>query len=63
MPAGLPDSLECGRFLGGLGRKVVELLQQRDRDGQQAPALLFGMGEPAVELLSPVDDHLTKYEF
>jgi hypothetical protein len=34
-------------------------LQQRDRDGQQSAALLFGVIEPAVELVCPVDDHIS----
>jgi hypothetical protein len=57
MAAGLPDSLEGGGFLVRLGREVVECLQERDRDLQELAALLFGVGEPAVELVCPVDDH------
>src|SRR6266700_964286 len=47
---GLPDSLEGGGFLIRLGREVVECLQERDRDLEELAALLFGVGEPAVEL-------------
>ena len=57
MASGLPDSLEGGGLLIRLGREVVESLQQRDRDLQELAALLFGVGEPAVELVGPVDDH------
>jgi hypothetical protein len=57
MAAGLPDSLEGGGFLIRLGREVVKCLQQRDRDLQEPAALLLGVGEPAVELVRPVDDH------
>jgi hypothetical protein len=56
MAAGLPDSLEGGGLLIRLGREVVERLQERDRDFQELAALLFGVGEPAVELVCPVDD-------
>ena len=57
MAAGLPDSLEGGRLLIRLGREVVECFQERDRDFEELAALLFGVGEPAVELVRPVDDH------
>jgi hypothetical protein len=57
MTAGLPDSLEGGEFLVRLGREVVERLQERDLDLQELAALLFGVGEPAVELVCRVDDH------
>jgi hypothetical protein len=55
--SGLPDSLEGGGFLVWLGREVVERLQERDRDLRELADLLFGVGEPAVELVCPVDDH------
>ena len=57
MAAGPPDSLEGGGLLVRLGREVVERLQERDRDPQELADLLFGVGEPAVELVCPVDDH------
>ena len=57
--AGLPDSLEGGGLLIRLGREVVQRLQQRDRDLQELATLLFGVGEPAVELVCLVDDHMT----
>jgi len=57
VPARLPDSLEGRGFLGWLRREVGEGLQQRDRDGQQLAALLFGVIKLAVELVGPVDDH------
>src|SRR6266700_20864 len=40
-----------------VGREVVECLQERDRDLEELAAMLFGVGEPAVELVCPVDDH------
>ena len=59
VPARLPDSLEGRGFLGWLLREVGESLQQRDRDGQQLAALLFCVIKPAVELVCPVDDHIS----
>lgn len=59
VPARLPDSLEGRGFFGWLLREVGEGLQQRDRDGQQSAGLLFGVIEPAVELVCPVDDHIS----
>jgi hypothetical protein len=61
VPPGLPDSLEGRGLLGRLRGQVGERLQQRDRDGQEPAALLFGMIEPRVELVRPVDDYTTKY--
>jgi hypothetical protein len=43
VPACLPDWLEGRGLLLRLGRKVVERLKQGDRDGEEPPALLFGM--------------------
>lgn len=63
MTAGLPDSPEGRGLLIRLGREVVERLQQRDRDFQELAALLFGVGEPAVELVCPVDDHSPSMSF
>jgi hypothetical protein len=57
MAAGLPDPLEGRGLFLRLGWKVAERLQQRDRDGQELAALLFRVGESAVELVCPVDDH------
>jgi hypothetical protein len=54
-----PDSFEGRGLLFRLSWKVVEFLQQRDRDGEKAPALLLGMSELAVEVVRPVDDHLS----
>jgi hypothetical protein len=56
MASGLPDSLGGGGFLVRLGREVVERLQERDRDLQELADLLFGVGEPRVELVCAVDD-------
>src|ERR1700677_2867959 len=56
MASGLPDSLGGGGFLVRLGREVVERLQERDRDLQELADLLFGVGEPGVELVCAVDD-------
>jgi hypothetical protein len=60
--AGLADSLEGRGLFYRLRRQVGEGLQQRDGDGQEPAALLFGVVEPAVELVCPVDDHVSKYE-
>ena len=46
----------------GFRRQVGEGLQQRDGDGQEPAALLFGVVEPAAELVCPDDDHVSKYE-
>ena len=59
VPARLPDSLEGRGFLGWFLREVGEGLQQRGRDGQQPAALLFGVIELPVELVCPVDDHIS----
>jgi hypothetical protein len=40
-----------GGLLIRLGCEVVECLQQRDRDFKELATLLFGVGEPAVELV------------
>lgn len=55
----MPDPLEGRGFFGWLLREVGKGLQQRDRDGQQSAAMLFGVIEPAVELVCPVDDHIS----
>jgi hypothetical protein len=49
--------LKVGGLLVRLGREVVERLQERDRDLQELADLLFGVGEPAVELVCLVDDY------
>jgi len=55
--ASLSHPLEGRGLFLWLGRKVVERLQERDRDGQELAALLFRMAELAVELVCPIDDH------
>jgi hypothetical protein len=42
---------------------VVERLQERDRVLQELAALLSGVGEPAVELVCPVDDYAPSMSF
>jgi hypothetical protein len=54
----LPDVFEGRGLPGWPGREVVEFLQERGRDREEAPALLLGVSEPAVELVGPVDDHM-----
>jgi hypothetical protein len=58
MPACLADPFEGDGLIVRLGGKIVEFLEQRDRDGKESPALLLGVSKPAVELVGPVDDRL-----
>jgi hypothetical protein len=58
----LSDLLEGGAFPFWLAREVIKLLQQRGRGGQEPPALLLGVSEPAVELVCPSRRSHTQYE-
>lgn len=58
MSASLADSLEGRRFFGRLGGQVGESLEQGYGEGQPPAAPFFGMVEPPVELVGPVDDHI-----
>jgi hypothetical protein len=50
VPTCLANPFEGGGLIFRPGGKIVEFLQQRDRDRKKPPALLLRMSEPAVEL-------------
>ncbi|WP_157180663.1 hypothetical protein [Protofrankia coriariae] len=60
--AGLPYPFESRGLLERSGQELSERLQERDGDGEEGASLFFRAGQPAVELVGPVDDHHPEYE-
>ena len=57
MSSGLADTLEGGGFLGRFALELAECLEQRERDLLSNATGFFDGGEPAIEVLGPVQDH------
>ena len=57
MTSGLPDALEGGGLLGWFSIELGEFFKKRKGDLLDHSAGFLDGGEPAIEVLRPVQDH------